>query len=257
MNLNFIRQGTGPDLLILHGFLGSLDNWQTQARMLAEHFTVWTIDQRNHGRSPHTGQHSYELMAADLLQFCRDQGLHTFYLLGHSMGAKTAMYFAREHANFLTGLVLVDMGVKAYVGGHEKLLEALNELPVAELSSRTEADEKLAAKIHEPGVRQFLLKSLARNEPGGFRWRFNLDALTRNYDEVLKPFVTDTSIVVPTLFVRGGRSPYITDEDWDSIQSMFPRATLSTVERAGHWVHAEAINPFMETVSGFLKEHPR
>lgn len=252
MTLNYRKQGTGPDLVILHGFLGSLDNWQTQARNLEDEYTVWTLDLRNHGRSPHADEHTYQIMATDLSAFCDEHELGKFHLLGHSMGAKVAMYFADQHSECVDKLILVDMGMKAYTGGHEEILDALNDLPVNEITSRQEAENHLSKRIRDLGIRQFLLKNLARKPGNEYEWRFNLPALTKAYPNILEAYEPSKPYEGNTIFIRGGKSPYVADGDWDEILLAFPNAALATIPKAGHWIHVEAMDPFLKEVRQFL-----
>ena len=252
MQLNYKKQGKGPDLVILHGFLGSLDNWQTQARKLEDEYTVWTLDLRNHGRSPHSDDHTYQIMATDLSAFCDEHELGKFHLLGHSMGAKVAMYFADQHPECLDKLMLVDMGVKEYKGGHEEILDALNNLPVNEITSRQEAETHMSKSIRDWSIRQFLLKNLARKPGNEYAWRFNLSALTNAYANILEAFKPSEPYEGNTFFIRGGKSPYLADGDWDDILQAFPNASLATIPKAGHWVHAEATDLFLKEVRQFL-----
>lgn len=102
MGLNFKKYGEGKDVLvILHGLFGSLDNWQSLAKQFAEHFTVYILDQRNHGKSPHFDEHTYTAMANDLKAFLDQEGIEEAHLLGHSMGGKTVMQFSIQEPQYI------------------------------------------------------------------------------------------------------------------------------------------------------------
>ena len=73
MRLNYQVQGHGRPLVILHGFLGSSDNWRSMSKRLSSHFTVYCLDLRNHGQSPHSDAMDYPIMAADLREFVEEQ----------------------------------------------------------------------------------------------------------------------------------------------------------------------------------------
>ncbi|RME98703.1 MAG: alpha/beta fold hydrolase [Bacteroidetes bacterium] len=252
MQLNHKIFGQGPPLIILHGLFGSLDNWQTLAKRWAEDFTVLLIDQRNHGRSPHTEAHTYPLMAQDLQAFMVDNGLPMAHILGHSMGGKTAMQFALQHPDMVDKLVVVDIAPKTYPPGHTTIINALHALDLDQISNRSMADEQLARSIAEPGVRQFLLKNLTRNPECGYRWKINLPTLTQYYPHILKNIELDGVLEKPALFIRGDRSDYIKDEDLLTILEHFPQARLETVKSAGHWVHAEQPDTLYHLVRDFL-----
>lgn len=253
MTLNYKSFGQGPPVVILHGLFGSLDNWQTFAKQLAEDFTVYIIDQRNHGRSPHTDEMTYPEAAEDLRAFMEDQWIYNAHIIGHSMGGKTAMQFAFDHADMLDQLVVVDIAPKAYAGGHEDIFDAMLSLDFAKINSRGDAEEQLATKISNPGIRLFLLKNLHRNKDGGYEWKMNLPVLHRHYPDIISG-VEGSPFSGPTLFVRGSRSDYIQDADWPHITTLFPKAQLETVDKAGHWVHAERPTALLQLIRKFLKE---
>src|SRR5437588_3583269 len=125
MELNFRRYGDGEALIILHGLFGSLDNWHSISLKLAEQFQVFAVDQRNHGRSPHSAEMDYPVMAEDLLEFMHRQRLTRAHVLGHSMGGKTAMQFALAHPESVAKLIVADMAPRLYSPRHAKVLEAL------------------------------------------------------------------------------------------------------------------------------------
>lgn len=260
VKLNHKILGAGEPLVVLHGLFGMLDNWQTVARELAKSRMVVLVDLRNHGKSPHHPQHDYPSMAADLAAFLSDNWMHQVDLLGHSMGGKVAMQFAVSYPGRVRKLIVVDMTPRAYPGGHEEILRAMAEVPVAtgesaktSTLSRKQIDEQLAVRIEEPGVRQFLLKNLRRERSGGYAWKMNLAALALEYPKVLAA-ITGEPWNGAALFVRGGRSRYVRDEDWVQVTALFPSARLETIADAGHWVHAEAPAALIALVEGFLGE---
>lgn len=254
MELNHKTFGQGPPLLILHGLFGTLDNWQTLGKQWAEHYTVVLIDQRNHGRSPHLEAHSYPLMAEDLKAFMEANWMYEATLLGHSMGGKTVMQFATRYPEMVDKMVVVDIGPKTYPGGHETIIQALNDLPLEQIDDRKEADAFLAERISDFGIRQFLLKNLTREKKGGYRWKMNLPVLTKDYPAILENIEVEEPYEGPSLFVRGAKSKYIQDEDYEAIRSIFPAAELVTIAKAGHWVHAEQPKALFEAVSTFLEQ---
>lgn len=244
--------GQGPPLVVLHGLFGTSDNWATLARQWSEHFTVILMDLRNHGRSPHHHAMNYPLMAEDVAEVLREEWMHRVYLLGHSMGGKTAMRLALDHPDLVEQLMVVDIAPRAYSGGHEGIMEALLSIPLDKVAQRQDAEEMLLQKIPDRGVALFLLKNLARTKDGGFRWKMNLEAIHRHYDEIVNAIECEHPYPHPAMFVRGGRSGYITDEDWPAIRTLFPKATLQTIEGAGHWVHADQPEALSKLVMSFF-----
>lgn len=253
MNLNFKVYGAGPPLVICHGLFGMLDNWQTLARKWAEYFTVYAIDQRNHGRSEHSDDFSYPLLAEDLAQFMESQWIYKGFLLGHSMGGKTVMQTALDFPDMVEKMVVVDMGPSANKAGHQAVFEAMRSLPLMEIDSRKAAAEHLAQYLPERSTRQFLMKNLSRKPSGGFRWKMNLESLHKNYDEILAA-MPEASYEGETCFIRGERSDYLPSAMADDITNRFPAARLVSIPAAGHWVHADQPELLFKTVLDFLQE---
>ena len=254
MQLNYKKIGeTGKALIILHGVFGFLDNWLTIGKTISElGFQVYLVDQRNHGRSPHDGGLNYATFANDLKEFLDQQNIVNPILLGHSMGGKTVMQYAVTFPGTYEKLVIADIGPKEYPIHHTKILKGLNAVPINEIESRQQADDVLAD--YEPllSVRQFLLKNLYRKEEGGFGWRFNLPLLSSSMANVGFPIIAEKPVEVPVLFMRGDKSDYILDQDWEDILKIFPQAQLVTIENSGHWIQAEQPKAFVKSLTEFL-----
>ncbi len=252
MQLNFKDFGQGDPIIILHGLFGTLDNWQTVAKQLAENHSVYILDQRNHGRSPHTDIHDYPSMAEDLRAFMESHWIYKAHIIGHSMGGKTAMQFAVDFPDMVDKLVVVDIAPKAYPGNHHEIFDALLSLDLKNIDGRKGADEHLAKTIDDPGVRLFLMKNLTRNKEGGYRLKMNLPVLHTHYGEILAAVKSNAPYEGETLFIRGEQSKHIVDGDEQLINEMFPQAKMETVKNAGHWVHADAPDVLLELVRRFI-----
>lgn len=254
VDLHFEVVGEGPDLVILHGLFGSLDNWRGVARRLAPRFRVWLIDQRNHGRSPHHAMFDYPVMAEDLSHFLNRHALSRVYLLGHSMGGKAAMTFAARHPERVSRLIVEDMGPGAYRPRHEDIFRGLLDIPLVRLRNRSEADKRLRNAVPEDAVRGFLLKNLYRNKDGCWGWRCHLPALFANYRKLLAPLPLQAPISCPTLFVRGELSDYLEPSRPEPLLRLFVQRQSVTLPKAGHWVHADQPEAFLQTVEAFLSQ---
>jgi len=252
MRLYFQVDGQGPPVVVLHGLLGSLDNWRLFSRRLAAHFKVFRLDLRNHGQSPHSEIMNYQIMAQDLREFTEDQGVPSVMVLGHSMGGKVAMQFAAQYPDNIEKVVVVDIAPKAYPPTHRCLLEALRALDLKGFRSFGAVDAAIAPLIADPTVRRFVLKSLIHDPHAGFRWKIGLDAILQNYDELIRPIVLEQPFRKPVGFIRGACSNHIEDNDLPLIQKMFPQVKLIDIPEAGHWVHAEAPEKFFCAVVKFL-----
>jgi pimeloyl-ACP methyl ester carboxylesterase len=254
MELFYREVGEGPPMVILHGLFGSSDNWFTQAKMFGEHYHVYLVDQRNHGQSPHSDEHDYTLLAEDLKKFLKDRKIENPIIIGHSMGGKTAMNFALGYPELLSALVVVDIAPKSYPVRHDTIIDGLRALDLTQINSRKEADEALAEHIAEFEVRQFLLKNLQRKQGGGFDWKINLKVLDENIEKMGEGLQYSGSFDKPTLFIRGQKSNYILEEDYDRIHEIFENATIVSLD-ASHWVQAEKPQEFVDTVLAFIKDH--
>ncbi len=237
--------------MILHGVFGTSDNWQTFGKTLAERHRVVLVDQRNHGQSPHSDEFNYPTMADDLKTLVEDQQLPRPVVLGHSMGGKTAMFFAVRYPELLSKLIVVDIAPRAYPVHHQAVLDAFAAVKIDQIQSRSEAEEQMMPLVPEKGVRQFLLKNLQRADDG-FSWKLNLPVIRDNIEAIGEAVPDDSPVEIPALFVRGEKSDYIKKEDEVLIKRIFPVAQVATVKGAGHWVHAEQPEALLEVVTDFL-----
>jgi esterase len=252
MKLNFKKSGSGPPLVILHGLFGSLDNWSSIAKELVDHFTLYLVDQRNHGDSPHDEVWNYAVMVEDLKELLDAEGLEKIYLMGHSMGGKTAMNFAVKYPELVDRLVVADIAPRYYPVHHQSILEGLNSLDLKAIHSRKEADEQLAKYVPELGVRQFLLKSLSRDSEG-FVWKINLPVISREIENVGEALPEGAHFDGPTLFLAGANSNYIQQKDIPDLEAHFPSYELEFVSDAGHWLHAEQPHAVVVELRKFLR----
>lgn len=241
----------GSWLVILHGLFGSSDNWQSLAKVFSETHKVLLIDQRNHGRSPWDEVHTYDAMADDLKELLDDAGIPVVSILGHSMGGKTAIRFAQKYPECLQRLIVADMGIKRYPPHHQTVLEAIHSVDLLAVETRKEAEEKVQSIAADRSVSGFILKNLYRTSEGRYAWRMNVPALENNMEAILSELPAEP-VQKPTLFLRGGRSNYIADEDFANLSRLFPYAEFKTIDNAGHWLHAEQPELFSREVLSFL-----
>ena len=251
MKLQYRIVGEGKPLIILHGLFGSSDNWQTHAKRFGEYFQVILVDQRNHGHSPWSEEFSYDLLANDLKELLDDLSLTHIHLLGHSMGGKTAMRFAQLYPDYIEKLIVVDIGIKKYPMHHTDILNGIHAVNTSAMDSRSVAESLLMPHVPVDGTRYFLLKNLYWKEKGVLAWRMNVPVLEREMEHILAPLPHE-EVMIQTLFIRGALSNYILDEDISDLEDLFPDSDLVTIDNAGHWVHAEAPELFMNTVLEFL-----
>jgi esterase len=251
MKLFFREYGQGKPMIILHGLFGSSDNWLTQAKLFSPSYKVYTIDLRNHGQSPHSDTFDYASMVSDLSEFLLDHSIADPVIIGHSMGGKTAMNFALTHPEKVDRLIVVDISPKAYNLEHYSIVKGLLAIPIENIKSRNEADGILSQHVAESDVRQFLLKNLQRKTEGGFSWKINLKTIGEKLSNIGLDLHAKGSFEKPTLFIRGAKSKYVPDSDWNRITEIFPNAKLETMD-TGHWVQAEKPQEFVDVVTRWL-----
>ncbi|WP_179344244.1 alpha/beta fold hydrolase [Winogradskyella ursingii] len=245
--------GKGKPFVILHGFLGMGDNWKTLARQFAEeNFQLHLVDQRNHGRSFHSDEFDYEIMAVDLKRYCDDHNLNNIILLGHSMGGKTAMLFASKYPSYIEKLIVADISPRYYPVHHDAILEGLSNLDFSKIESRGEAEEALSSYVADIGTRMFLLKNLYWVKKGQLGLRMNLEVLKENVSEVGEALPIHLTFSKPTLFLRGDKSEYIGEADEAIIKRHFLDSKIKSIANAGHWLHAENPKDFYDAVIEFV-----
>ncbi len=254
MKLFFQVYGDGPPLIILHGLFGVSDNWVTIGKRLAEQYRVYIPDLRNHGQSPHSPVFDFPALEDDLLEFIETHELEKPVLMGHSLGGKTAMRFALHQPGMVAKLIVVDISLRKYPHNeeHQALINAMLETDLSQVKTRGEVERRLMMRIDSPRLRQFLLKNVYWMERGKLGWRLNIKAINENLHAVFEGVNVNGRYDGPSLFIRGGRSPYISDEDLIVINEKFPGAVVKTIGDATHWVHADAPGEFFRIVSDFL-----
>jgi pimeloyl-ACP methyl ester carboxylesterase len=254
MRLHYKSYGSDltPVLIILHGLLGSSDNWHSFGKIFGEHFRTFVLDARNHGHSPHSDVFNYHAMSEDVVEFMRQKNLSSVSLLGHSMGGKTAALVSLLHPELINKLIVVDIAPRSYQAHHDRVFDALTSLDLSMFEYRKDIDEVLSKKIQEVPLRQFLMKNLIRDDSGRFHWKMNFEVIEKNYAQINEELPRDHQFDKPTLFIRGENSDYIQKEDMPFIYKLFPKAKLATIKSAGHWVHVDAPEEFADSVLNFL-----
>ncbi len=265
MQLFYRTYGTGVPLIALHGLYASSDSWMGLVHELSAEHQLILVDQRNHGRSPHSQEFSYRLMSEDLRELMDSLRIEKAIIMGHSMGGKTAMTFSLSYPERTKGLIVEDISPLAYAAGnknvrfHRQIINAMQQLPLNELKSRNDAEERLLVAIPDLTLCRFLLKNLWRTTAGDFEWRINLASLANNLDRIMdKVGGTNPTFEGCSLFIKGAQSAYIQANDKICINRLFPNSSIATVSAAGHWVHIEQQNEFLKFVKKYfylLKNH--
>jgi pimeloyl-ACP methyl ester carboxylesterase len=255
MKLFFRQFGSGRPVIILHGLFGQSDNWVTVGRRIADQFSVYIPDQRNHGQSPHAPLHTYPALSDDLLEFIEENQIEKPILIGHSMGGKVAMTFTLEHPEMVEKLVIIDISPRKYPERniHTHVITQMLSINLEKAGIRREVEKILEQKITDQRIRMFILKNLYYKLHGKLGWRLNLEAINHNLEQLFDSVNGNTAYPGPTLFIKGGRSDYILEEDSPQILKLFPQTIVKTIPGASHWVHADAPGELCFLLSSFLR----
>lgn len=251
--LNYKQQGTGPHILLIHGLLGSLENLNMVAKGLVEHFTVTSVDVRNHGGSFHKNSMKYTELAQDIIAILNHLDISQTHILGHSMGGKIAMQTALLYPERIKSLIVADISPVQYPAHHQEILKGLQSIKLDEINNRKEADIQLSPYVDLASTRQFLLKNLNQKD-GTFSFKCNLEYIESCYNDIMKGQDSDAKFTGSTLFIKGGNSDYIQANHREKIVSLFPKSKAKVIAGAGHWLHAEKTTAFNKVVVDFLQQ---
>lgn len=254
VNYRIYGENHTQSIYILHGIFGMLDNWHLAAQQLSHRFRVVTFDARNHGKSFHASDAGYNAMVLDLKHLMTHLGDTSGIVMGHSMGGKTAMAFADQFPEMVDQLIVVDIAPKRYVPGHLGYFKAFKEVPLHALQSRKEAEDAFLPYAPEMSVRQFLLKNIEPLPGGGYATKSHLDAIENHYQEIIGELLFQQVFLKQVDFIGGSKSGYIKESDKDAILQHFPTAKFHVVDNAGHWVHAENPQGFLDCLWGILPQ---
>ena len=253
LTLAYKEFGAGPPIVVLHGLFGSARNRQAMAKRLAAHARVYTLDLRNHGASPWADSMSYRDMAEDIAVFVEKHALAPTTVLGHSMGGKVAMALALSQPALVRRLVVADIAPVTYAHSFLPYVQAMQDLNLATIARRDQADATLSERVPDATTRMLLLQNLVLHDRH-FDWRINLPALAGAASELLGfPDFSGARYEGRALFVHGERSAYVAPAHHAMIRHLFPRAEIVAIAQAGHWLHVDQPARFLETVQAFFR----
>ncbi|XP_047538256.1 protein ABHD11-like [Vanessa atalanta] len=255
-----------PPLVILHGLLGSKNNWNSMSKAIHKKTgrKVISIDARNHGDSKHSPQHTYLHMAHDVMKLLKKLEISKVSVMGHSMGGRTAMVLSLLCSDLVSSLIVVDISpvktspqIFSMINLFDAMVAVSIRSGIAMSKARKLADDQLKAIIPDVNLRNFLITNLVQTNNGSYTWRVNIPSLKDNFQQNIATFpasLKGLQYAGPTLFIGGSLSDYIGKNDLPEIQEYFPLADLTFIEGAGHWVHSQKPEKFLEIVCKFLSE---
>lgn len=255
--LHYRTAGDGKPLVIVHGLFGAGDNWWTLAGKFPGYKT-FLPDLRNHGASPWHDSFKVTDLARDLAEFAEELNLGPCPWIGHSLGGKAVLELALSSPKSVTGVAALDMAPRGSEPRYPGFVEAMKAIDLDALPSRGDAVLQLEKSLDtDRGTIQFLVKSLASVDDAGWRWKLNLEALEKEYDEIWKPLAPGRAWDGPALFLYGAASDYFRAGDEALAKTFFPRAEFQAVEGAGHWLHAEKPAEVVAALNAWLSRVAR
>jgi esterase len=251
LDLAYESIGDGPPLLILHGLLGSASNWRGIAQVLAGTHRVISVDLRNHGESPWADSMSYPEMADDVLRLIEQEGLERPAIMGHSMGGKTAMALALLHPERVGPLIVVDIAPVSYADHLLLFTDAMRGAGMLGAFGHADAWERMTRLVpilmQHPALGNALVD-----------WRTNLPGIATAI-QCLSAFpaeLREMRCSQPVHVIAGGCSGYVARLDGAEFRPMFEQVEVEVIGAAGHWVHAELPQRFLDSVAVALRDMP-
>jgi pimeloyl-ACP methyl ester carboxylesterase len=274
LRLNYVDWGNegAPPLVLVHGGRDHCRNWDWVAEDLRRDFHIIAPDLRGHGDSAWStsGDYSMGAFVYDLAQLIHQQHLAPCRIVAHSLGGSITLRYAGVFPENVIKLVAIEgLGPSPTM-----MAERAARGPVERMRSWVAETRKLAARIPrryatledafhrmqtenrhltEEQARYLTLHGAMQNEDGTYSWKFD------NYVRAFTPadFSAEemqelwSNISCPILFVNGKES-WASNPEKDGRMHQFKDARVAEFERAGHWVHHDRLDAFLETVRGFL-----
>lgn len=258
-----LGSNTKNRIVFLHGLMAFAANWRKIANRLESDFQCLIYDQRGHGRSfkPETGYLPIDF-AEDLNTITEELGWKEFHLVGHSMGARVAMVFAHQFPEKVKTLTLEDMSASPMPDSGIYYENLLNIVPTPFVSKsavkiffETEFLKLVTPRENPSVLISFLQANIEEKANATYDWRFSKQAMI---DIVKQGHPQDrwlevSSFKMPVLLIRGEHSHILSHEEYLKMLSINPQITGFEVAGAGHWVHYEKYDEFVQILRNFLQ----
>jgi pimeloyl-ACP methyl ester carboxylesterase len=275
LKLHFVDWGNEqkPPLLLVHGGRDHARSWDWVARELREDYHVIAPDLRGHGDSAWSigGQYTLPEFVLDLAQLIDILGLAPLRIVAHSMGAAVSLFYAGVFPQKVSKLVAIEgMKIPDEVRARMDVdiwESTANWITAVREGSRRQprryaSIDEAAARMQKENphlspeqARHLTIHGVARNEDGSFSWKFD------NGSRPLFPQRLDADtrqrlwqrIECPTLLMHGTES-WHGDPSSDGRAEQIRNSSVVAVEDAGHWVHHDQLDFFLEKVQAFLRD---
>jgi len=256
MDLFYRESGSGMPVIMIHGLMGMSDNWIPVARGLSGNYRMVMPDLRNHGNSPHHKEFNLNVLTENIFALCQKLKIDSAVFIGHSLGGRIAMAVALQKPKLVRKLIVEDIAPRRYFGNKSisRLFRIMTGIDLKAMNSINEINEVLISSLPDNKNRQLVLKNIRKKAGGGYEWKLNLKVLADNLEALMTPVYGEAAFTGPTLFFKGSLSNLVTEEDHKIIHKHFPSASIQVIPNAGHWVHADQPQLFLEKLALFLKE---
>ena len=239
-------------IFIFHGLFGRAKNWHSIALRISSIFDgiIIVFDLRNHGENEPSTEISYSMMVNDVYEFIKEKNINKFSIIGHSMGGKLGMLFTLLYPQFVKQLFVVDIAPVDYPREEVEIVDYLLKIDVQNCKSRKDVDLKLSYYISDKELRSFLLQNLSFNN-GIYSWSLDLNSIKMGM-KFLRGFPTDlisNISYIDTVCIFGENSPYINKKYKDKFKNLFVNLQFFKIEDAGHWLHVEKPQEFINIIS--------
>ena len=244
----------GSRVVFLHGLFGQGRNWTQVAKALASDHRSLLVDLPHHGRSPWPEHFDFVEIADQVAGLLSPDD--PVVLVGHSLGGKVAMVLALRRPELVSRLCVVDVSPVGYGNAREfaGYIAAMKGMDLDALGQRSDAEAALEPAVPNPTVRAFLLQNL-RRDGDSWRWQLNLDVLGDELAELgewpEEDLAGTAPYAGPVLWIAGASSDYVRDEYAPAMDRWFPSNRRVTIKNAGHWVHSEQPEVFLQVLRQF------
>ena len=256
VNLSYEVAGQGEQIVFLHGYTGSSQDWANQVPVLSPRYSVVALDQRGHGKSAAPSreeEYSMRIFVNDVFSLLRMLNIEKCCLVGHSLGGFIALEFALEHPGMLAALVLVDTSSGEFerFPNYAELRQKLDELARSQgMEAAFEYDaannpQRIERFQKNPEIRELIRRKMLRLSVDGYIY---IPKAIEKWEPVTSRL---SEIKVPTLIYRGDEdTPFLMATQ--ILKDGIADAELVTIKGAGHFPHEESPEFFNDKLLEFL-----
>jgi pimeloyl-ACP methyl ester carboxylesterase len=276
LRLHYVAWGDrdAPPLLLVHGGRDHCRNWDWVAERLRNDYHIIAPDLRGHGDSQWMIGGSYNQLdyVYDIAQLLHQTRMTPTTIIGHSLGGSISLSYTGLYPDNVVRLVAIEglgpppqmLKMRTEQAVNERIDEWIEGLrkTAGRTPRRYRSLEEAFQRMQEENphlsadqARHLTVHGSNQNEDGTYSWKF--DNYVRNFFPVgLSPEQSNAlhgRITCPTLLIRGTES-WASDPSRDGRAKHFRNARVVNIEKAGHWVHHDQLDEFMQVVQAFLAE---